>query len=193
MQDLMLTGSTRKKFRICSPETKRMKQGTVSVLFGCHNIVHSLYVLWAWVILYDARPKWWQFICIMIHDVGHWGKQYLDDEKQKAEHWMLGARWAKKLYGQKGYDFVAGHTSQSGCILSMLHKADKYAWYITPTWVIWLNALIEPKLRMGYTRIEGARRFKEQVRKTIESGEYGSVHKMYMERCIEANKITGGK
>ncbi len=78
-----------------------MKQGTVSVLIGCHSVIHSLIVLVAWVRLYGKFPVWWQIVCILLHDVGHWGKNYLDNYEEKKQHSILGAKIAGKLFGQK--------------------------------------------------------------------------------------------
>lgn len=36
---------------------------------------------------------------------------------------------------------------------------------------------------MGYGKWEAVRRFKAQVKQSVESGEYKSTHSMYMERC----------
>ncbi len=64
-----------------------MKQGTVSVLFGCHSIIHSMIVIVAWVKWYGHWPEFWQIICILLHDIGHWGKQYLDNYEEKKNEW----------------------------------------------------------------------------------------------------------
>ena len=87
-----------------------MKQGTVSVLFGCHSIVHSFLVLASWRILYGRFPKFWQIVCIFIHDIGHWGLDYLDNEDEKKKHWILGAKIAFYLYGKKGFFLCAGRS-----------------------------------------------------------------------------------
>lgn len=71
-----------------------MTQGTVSILFGCHSPIHSVLVLMSWKKLYRHWPRWWQIVCIFLHDIGHWGLDYLDDVNQKNKHWELGARIA---------------------------------------------------------------------------------------------------
>ena len=86
-----------------------MKQGTVSVLVGCHSPIHPLIVLVTWIKLYKTFPSWWQIVCIFLHDIGHWGKNYLDNYEEKKQHSLLGARTAKLLFGQKGYDLIVGH------------------------------------------------------------------------------------
>ena len=162
-----------------------MKQGTVSYLFGCHSIVHSFYVWKAWRHLYKKSPAAWETVCILIHDSGHIGKQYLDDYEQKKLHWELGARIAKRLFGQRGYDLTAGHCEYSGLERSRLYFADKYAWKYEPYWWAWWNAVVEPKLKMGYTLREAYTRFHAAVEKSIESGEFRSTHQLYLERCKE--------
>lgn len=160
-----------------------MHQGTVSVLIGVHSIVHSITVLIAWRIIYKRWPRGWEAACIFLHDVGHWGLQYLDSYAEKCEHWRRGAEIAGRLFGHKGYAMCAGHDKASGYPESPLYKADKYSWYITPTLVLYLNCLLEPKLCMGYTIKEVCRLFQIQVKKSVESGEFRSTHEFYMDRC----------
>ena len=159
-----------------------MRQGTISVICGVHSPMHSILVLLAWRKLYGKWPKPWQIVCIFIHDIGHWGKDYLDDPEQKALHWRLGVRIAKKLFGSKGALLILGHTA-TGAHISALYRPDKYSWHIAPRWWLWWNCIVEPKIAMGYRRWEAINRFKEQVRQSIESGEYRSTHEMYLERC----------
>ncbi len=162
-----------------------MKQGTVSVIFGCHSPIHSLYVLKAWMKLYGKFPSWWELVCIFIHDWGHIGKNYLDDFEEKKKHWILGAEIARKLFGMKGYSFCAGHCEYSKLPQSKLYKADKLSWYKSSRlWSYWYQ-IFEPKISMGYSKREAYEKFMAQVTKSIESGEYKSTHKLYLERCIK--------
>lgn len=162
-----------------------MKQGTISVFFGCHNIFHSVFVLIAWIKLYRRLPKFWQLICIFIHDIGHYGKNYLDNIAEKKRHWIGGARLAEKLFGIKGFLFIAGHCAYSGYKKSELYKADKYSWHIMPGWFHLIFQTFEPKLKMGCSRMEAIRAFKKAVKESIESGEFRSTHDIYLERCRE--------
>lgn len=160
-----------------------MKQGTVSITVGCHSPFHSFLVLLAWRKLYGEWPKFWELCCIFLHDVGHWGLNYLDDYYQKQQHWKLGAKWAEKLFGWDGFALVAGHCTTSGAKLSKLYKPDKYSWLLAPTWWLWLNTIFEPMLWVNCdSRIDGVRKFQTMVRKSIESGEYRSTHDMFLER-----------
>ncbi len=88
--------------------SNKMQQGTVSVLFGCHSPIHSVVVLVAWHKLYHRWPKFWQIVCIFIHDIGHWGTMYLDNPEEKERHSVLGAEVARNLFGDKGYEFCLG-------------------------------------------------------------------------------------
>lgn len=160
-----------------------MKQGSVSVLVGCHSPMHSLLVLISWRKLYGKWPAWWQVVCIFLHDIGHWGRNYLDDPEQKAQHWRGGTRIAHRLFGWEGACLVGGHSGSSPYDPSDLYKPDKYSWHIAPRWWLWLNCITEPKIAMGYSKREAIDRFKEQVQQSIESGEYRSTHQMYLERC----------
>lgn len=161
-----------------------MKQGTISVLFGCHSIVHSWLVIRSWKILYSKWPKPWQIICILLHDIGHWGKNYLSSAEEKRRHWVLGAMVARKLFGRKGFYLCIGHTMLSTPDITM-HKPDKYSYYIAPTWWLWTNCIFEPKLRMGYSIKEAVKRFRKQVANSIESGAYTDTHEHYLNRCMD--------
>ena len=160
-----------------------MKQGTISVLIGCHSVVHSLLVVKAWVKLYNSFPAPWELICILIHDIGHWNTNYLDNLEEKKGHWKLGAILAYKLFGDKGYSLCAGHCEYSGCPQSQMYKADKLSQLGYPYIWSWWYQIFEPKIGMGYTKWEAYTRFQSQVKNSIETGEYRSSHDMYLERC----------
>ena len=160
-----------------------MKQGTISVLFGCHSLMHSLIVLIAWHKLYGRWPKWWQVVCILLHDIGHWGKDYLDNYEEKKRHGDLGAKIAGCLFGQKGYDLVAGHNPYNGQPRSKLHDPDKYSWVIAPLWWMMSNAVFESKLqRKGCTKRESAIMFKEAMRENWKNGFQELGHEIYMKQ-----------
>lgn len=160
-----------------------MKQGTVSVLIGCHSVFHSILVILAWIKLYHTFPTWWQLVCIVLHDIGHWGLDYLDDVDAKRSHWELGARVSGWLLGKRGYLFSAGHDKYSGYPLSPLSKADKYAWHIAPTWWLLSNQIFEPKLRMGYSSMGAVRHFRSRVAENVANGFLHSTHDFYLQRC----------
>ena len=160
-----------------------MKQGTVSVLFGCHSIIHSMMVTIAWHKLHGHWPRFWQFVCILLHDIGHWGKNYLDNYDEKKAHALLGAAIAWQLFGDKGYDLVAGHNEYNGHPRSELYEPDKYSWVIAPLWWMMSNAVFERKLqRNGSTIRESAVMFKEAMRKNGETGYQEQGHDIYLKQ-----------
>jgi len=159
-----------------------VKQGTISVVIGSHSILHSFFVWRAWSILYKRYPTFMETICILLHDIGHWGKDYLDNLEEKRKHWELGARIARKLFGEKGFLLIAGHDRYSGYPKSFLYKADKYSWYITPYWWIYSNNIIEPKIKCGMSNKDAVNQFRRWVKESIESGEFRPSHDMYIER-----------
>jgi len=160
-----------------------MKQGTVSVLFGCHSIIHSVMVILAWKHLYGSMPQPWESICILLHDIGHWGKQYLDNVEEKWHHGDLGAKIAGRLFGSRGYDLVMGHNAVLPSERSRLFKPDKYSWVMAPvSWMI-ISNFIEPKLvRPGCTRRESAIMFKNAMKESCDNGFTLMGHDIYLEQ-----------
>jgi hypothetical protein len=165
-----------------------MKQGTVSVLFGCHSVVHSVLVWRSWKILYGKCPGFKETVCILLHDIGHWGTEYLDNFEEKRDHWRLGARVAGKLFGWKYYVFCAGHCDYSNYPPSPMFKADKYAAYLAPYWWLYLANFFEPKIRCGMKSRDAVSRYKAQAKHNVESGEYKSNHEFYLERRRQNNQ-----
>jgi len=150
-----------------------MKEGTKSYLIGCHQfLLHPLFVLMAWRLEYKRWPKWWELICIFVHDVGIWGRQYLSDDQAKVGHWQRGAFLAGsivyritrgRLYPRtrrwyllpiRAFDLCAGHSpTESGYPISMLFRADKRSWLVAPRWLLWWNYWVEWAGRgIGVTR-----------------------------------------
>lgn len=170
-----------------------MKQGTVSVLVGCHSPIHSLLVIRAWHALCGHWPVPWEATCVFLHDIGHWGKDYLNDPEQKRLHWQLGARLAQRFFGERGWYLTAGHDGGSGFAKSLLYRADKLSWWYAPTWWLWANTVTEPKLMTGYSRREAIRLFREQVKESILSGDYRPTHEFYLERCGKIGKGRDGE
>jgi hypothetical protein len=171
-----------------------VKQGTISVMFGCHSPIHSLVVIIAWYKLYHRLPNWWQIICIFLHDIGHWGKDYLDNYEQKKQHAQLGAKIAKHLFGQKGYDLIIGHNPYEGTPKSKLFEPDKYSWVIAPTWWLISNTYFEPKLqRKGNTRRESAIMFKTAMKENMDTGFKELGHEIYLKQWGHYQKISEGQ
>lgn len=160
-----------------------LKEGTISIIFGCHSLFHSFLVLISWIKLYKQIPKFYELVCIFIHDIGHIGKDYLSDYEQKKEHWKLGAKIAGKLFGEKGFNLVAGHDINSGYERSGLYNPDKFSWSIAARIWLFSNCIFEPKIAMGYGYWKAVKLFKERVKVSIESGEFSPTHQFYLDRC----------
>jgi len=154
-----------------------MTEGTKSYLFGCHQFfIHPLITLIAWIRLYKKPPKFWEIACIFLHDIGHIGKNYLSNYEEKKNHWCLGSVIAYKLFGQKGDNFVAGHTSQSPYPRSRLFYADKYSWVIAPEWWLRLNDKIE---KFGQQR--PLKTWRKIIKENWEAGCPKGNHQIYLE------------
>lgn len=157
-----------------------MKEGTISILIGCHNfIMHPLCVLIAWHKEYRSWPKFWELVCIFIHDIGHWGLDYLSDPEQKKRHWILGACWAQKLFGIKGYLFVAGHVTHSPFPKSKLYIPDKRSWLEAPNWWLRTNSWFED---FGNWYSEDPGQWKKIVKENLDNGCPKGSHELYLER-----------
>lgn len=119
-----------------------MTEGTKSYLFGCHHFFfHPLWVMIAWIKHFKCLPRWWEFVCIILHDIGIYGKNYLSGDK--SGHWVRGAVIADKLFGLKGFMLIAGHTTESRFPKSKLFRADKESWLIAPKLWMWWNHFLE--------------------------------------------------
>lgn len=163
----------------------KISEGTISVTIGCHSISHSIMTTIAWTKLY-GRPKLWELSCIFLHDIGHIGKDYLSNKKEKEGHWILGANIAKFLFGKKGYDMIAGHSPKHSKVnKSKLFMADKMAWSISPYPLLYWNALVEPKLKGNRTIIEHITKFKNKTIENVNSKNVKETHDLYLEMYEE--------
>jgi hypothetical protein len=124
-----------------------ISEGTLSWLFGCHSIIHSWYVIKAWKILYKEWPCFWEIVCILIHDIGYCGKNYITNNSN-AGHAELGAKIALNFFGDKGWLLVLGHSRTSALKydipLSKLEAPDDYSWLIASSWWLKSNHIVEP-------------------------------------------------
>lgn len=143
-----------------------MTLGTKTLLFGVHQIfIHPALVLLAWVILYRSFPTWREFICIIIHDWGYWGRPSLkcaDGDK----HPEFGARMAGWLFGPHYSDFILGHSSfyieRNQIPKSKLLAPDKYWHCIVPLW--FYKCLAVPSGEFAHYRgVKHARQVSEDV------------------------------
>ncbi len=165
-----------------------MTEGTKSYLIGCHQFfLHPLWVLMAWRLEYKSWPKWWELICILFHDIGICGRQYLSDDKAKFGHWWLGAHYSVKIIrkisgdnilGLEGYCVCAGHCpKESGYKKSMLFRADKRARVVMPTWMMWPEYWFEIKKTGGLNPPE----WRKALKKKLAEGKVFNAHELYQE------------
>jgi hypothetical protein len=154
----------------------KISEGTISYLLGCHSFFfHPIFVIIAWYKIYRKMPKSWQVICIFLHDIGHIGKNYLTNYEEKKLHWILGAKIAGRLFGEKGYKFVAGHVTGRGVYRSMMYLPDKYSWLCAPNWWLESNRLFERQLRVA-----SVEDFKGMIKENINNGCKNGNHYIYM-------------
>ena len=142
-----------------------MTEGTKSYLIGCHNFVfHPLWVLLAWRLEYQSWPRWWEIICILLHDIGICGRNYLSDDEAKVGHWYRGAKLACRIVGtikkepvywitdddwkeplwKQAVEMCAGHCpEESRYPESRLSRADKRSRLVAPMWWTWWEYWVE--------------------------------------------------
>lgn len=166
-----------------------ISEGTKSYLFGCHQfILHPLWVLFAWRLEYKKWPKWWEFICIFLHDIGVCGRQYLSSDQQKKGHWYKGAYYSfylvwylggkrRSYLAHRALKLVAGHCpGESGYTKSRLYKVDKRSFLIAPMWWLWLNHKIE-KFPLWNS---GPRGWQKTIRDSLDDEEDKGIHELYL-------------
>lgn len=159
----------------------KISQGTRSVLYGIHSPLHSISVTLAWKKHYGKWPELWELACIFLHDIGHIGTQYLDNIEEKNRHWKLGAEFAYYLFGQKGYELVAGHCSTSDTPKSRLYVPDKLSNITEPLIFSCWKCFIEPEIRnQNEGVIEHAKKWRELVTQSINSGNIIDSHELYL-------------
>ena len=165
---------------------KHLSQGTRSILCGCHAPHHAVMVAIAWRKLYGRWPELWELACIFLHDVGHVGTNFWDDPEAKNQHWRLGAEIADYLFGVEGFLLCAGHDPASGCKESKLYKADRFARLWSPTWLLLWDRFVDHEIQRAQPGwLSGIRIFREQIKASIESGEFVSNHEIYLRMLKE--------
>lgn len=137
-----------------------MKLGTKSLLFGVHQfILHPLLVWFSWILLYKNAPNWKELICIFIHDWGYWNIFFLKDAEGD-RHPEVAAKIANKLFGQKYYFFILGHSTfyntRYDVKISKLMAPDKYWHCIVPFWFFKMLSIPSGEFKYYRTR-KGAR------------------------------------
>lgn len=162
-----------------------MTTGTKSYLIGCHQfLLHPLFVTIAWKKYHKRFPRPWELVCILIHDIGIVGKDYLKPGG-KSGHWIKGTRLAGTLFGLKGTLLVKGHTSESRDNVhwerSNMFIPDKTSYLYAPMlwlrWCTWVE---------GFIKLSGitAYQWHDLVKKNAEAGFPNGAHKVYMDAHI---------
>lgn len=116
-----------------------MKTGTKSVLFGAHAFwMHPWFVAAGWIRLYGfpVDPRIW--IAFLVHDLGYWGMDRMDDAIGQT-HPELGGRIMARLFGEAWGDFARLHSRYYARLerkaVSRLCAADKLATAYCPPWI----------------------------------------------------------
>lgn len=170
-----------------------MTEGTKSYLFGCHQfLLHPLWVLMAWKLEYKAWPCWWELICILLHDVGICGRQYMSNDKAKEGHWELGAALSSKIimyltprrkrltlsptpYWYRARKLIAGHCpNESHLPKSKLFIPDKRSFLVAPIWWEWWNYWVE-----GF-KTTNPIQWRKQVRENLKRKDPMGSHELYL-------------
>lgn len=119
-----------------------MRIGTRSILFGYHQfLLHPLFVLLAWLIIYRRWPQLHQLAAIVTHDLGYWGSSDMDGDYGE-EHPGRAATWWRRWAGEFGERVaveIEGHSGfyckAHGVAESKLMRADKLAISLYPMWL----------------------------------------------------------
>jgi hypothetical protein len=121
-----------------------MKVGTKSVLFGVHQFIwHPITVTVAWIVLYKRAPSIKEIFCILIHDLGYFGKENMDG-KLGEKHPEFAAKVAGFIFGDDYRNLCLLHSRHYSRILgkepSKLCWADKLSIRFDPRWFYLLRA-----------------------------------------------------
>lgn len=134
-----------------------MKIGTKSLLFGVHQFLwHPFTVYLAWITLYKRLPTIKEAVCILIHDIGYWGRKNMDGEEGQ-RHPARAANWAykhldhKQMIKMKWWGFCFYHSrylaKRDGTEPSPLCWADKLSICFEPWWFYLLRARLSGEIR----------------------------------------------
>lgn len=148
-----------------------MKVGTKSVLFGVHQfIIHPIFVLRAWRIIYRSWPTLAEFCAVVCHDAGYWGMPNMDGPEGE-QHPEKAASWWRGRFGSFGNEVAAiiighsrFHAAKNGVPLSRLFRPDKLATALYPRWLYLLLANLSGEIH--------------EYIKQCDSGKYTEVHHM---------------
>lgn len=154
-----------------------MKRGTKSILFGVHQfILHPLFVLRAWFIIYRSFPTLSEFMAILTHDLGYWGKADMDGTEGSSHPASAAAFWRGRFggFGNEVADIIIGHSrfhaATNGLQLSKLFRPDKLSTALYPRWLYLLLGNLSGEIKEYmrhhskglYTGIAGKRQTQTQ-------------------------------
>jgi len=162
-----------------------MTEGTKSYLIGYHQfLLHPLWVLMAWRLEYKSWPSWWELICILLHDIGICGRQYISDDNAKEGHWFLGAQLAEWIVGKfsknpllptKAHFLCAGHApKESSYPKSKMFIPDKRSFLVSPMWWNWLNYWTE-----GF-KVSNPVQWTKLIKENLKKEEPMGAHELYL-------------
>ena len=127
-----------------------MKRGTMSLLFGVHQLFwHPFTVMLGWWELY-GRPSWRELVCIFIHDWGYWGCETIDGI-DGAKHPEVGGDIAWRLFRRPDLQLLVYYHSRHYARRhdtepSKLCYADKLSIKYDPWWFYLLRAKLSGEL-----------------------------------------------
>jgi len=150
-------------------------------------LLHPIFVLMAWKLEHKTFPKWWEIICIFLHDVGIYGKNYLSDDEAKNGHWETGAYICSHIFLRlkrqttlrfKAYRLCAGHCpEESGFPESKLSRADKRSRLVAPMWWTWWEYWVEFS---SISSPEYVRRWRKAVAENLRREKPMGNHELYI-------------
>ena len=130
-----------------------MTTGTKTVLFGTHQfLIHPVFVLLAWLILYRRFPKFYELCAIVTHDLGYWGCPNVDGGEGEQHPERVAQWWRKHFngFGELVANEVLGHSrfysKLKGLPLSPLFRADKLAPTLYPRWMYLLMGTLSGEI-----------------------------------------------
>jgi hypothetical protein len=130
--------------------SKLFPVGSRSLLFGVHQFLwHPWTVYRAWLYLY-GKPTWREIVCIIVHDLGYWGKSDMDGE-EGTRHPEVGANFASRILGEEYRKLVLYHSRHyaklQNEVPSKLCWADKLSIQFDPKWFYLLRARSTGEIR----------------------------------------------
>lgn len=141
---------------------KIISEGTLSWLFGFHSIIHSFFVYLAWIKLYKKLPSFKETICILLHDIGYCGMNYITNQNHEG-HEILGAKIAEKLFGKKEYDLCINHRVFG----KKLEMPDEYSHVIMPLFLVKIEHIAENSNKL-MSALEWKKYTKERWQKRLQ-------------------------